>query len=67
VLKSQWVRCKLVEAIAKPCTDLLASHQRKCEYAWPAWQNGDVSHLETGDKITTPGKYVQPLHSVKQS
>jgi hypothetical protein len=44
-----------------PCSDLLASHQRKCEYAWLVWQNGDVSHLETGDEITTHGECVQPL------
>jgi hypothetical protein len=53
VVKSQWVRLKLVETIEKPCSDLLASHQRKCEYVWPAWKNGDVSHLETDDEITT--------------
>jgi hypothetical protein len=50
-----------------PCSDLLASQQRKCEYAWLAWQNGDVSHLETGDEITIHEKYVQPLQSVKRS
>jgi hypothetical protein len=44
-----------------PCSDLLASHQRKCEYAWLVWQNGGVSHLETGDEITTHGECVQPL------
>jgi hypothetical protein len=65
VVKPQWVRYKLEEIIEKSCSGLLASHQRKCEYAWPAWQNGDVSHLETGDEITTYGEYVQPLQSVK--
>jgi hypothetical protein len=50
-----------------PCSDILASHQRKCEYAWYAWQNGDVSHLETDDEITPHGKCVQPLQSVKLS
>jgi hypothetical protein len=64
-VKPQWVHNKLDETIEKPYSDLLASHQRKCEYAWPAWQNGDVSHLETGDEITTHGECVQPLHSVK--
>jgi hypothetical protein len=43
------------------CSDLLTSHQWKFEYVWPTWQNGDVSHLETGDEITTHGKCVQPL------
>jgi hypothetical protein len=42
VVKPQWVRYKLDETIEKPCIDLLASHQRKCEYVWPAWQNGYV-------------------------
>jgi hypothetical protein len=45
-VKLHWVCYKLEEAIEIPCSDLLASHQRKCEYAWPAWQNGDVSHIE---------------------
>jgi hypothetical protein len=35
-VKPQWVRYKLVKTIEKSCSDLLASHQRKCEYAWPA-------------------------------
>jgi hypothetical protein len=48
-----------------PCSDLLVSHQRKCEYAWPAWQIGDVSHLEIDDEITTHGECVQHLQSVK--
>jgi hypothetical protein len=48
-----------------PYSDLLASHQRKCEYAWPTWQNGDVSHLKIGDEIITHGECVQPLQSVK--
>jgi hypothetical protein len=48
-LKPQWVRYKLVKTIEKTCSDLLASHQRRCECAWMIWQNGDVSHLETGD------------------
>jgi hypothetical protein len=60
-VKPQWVRYKLDETIEKTCSDLLASHQRKCEYAWPTWQNGDVSRLETGDEITTQGECVQPL------
>jgi hypothetical protein len=63
-VKSQWIRYKAVKTIERPCSDLLASHQRKCEYAWSAWQNGDVSHLKTNDEITTHGKYVQPLQSV---
>jgi hypothetical protein len=42
VVKTQWVRYKLDESIEKPCSGLLASHQRKCGYALPAWQNGDV-------------------------
>jgi hypothetical protein len=46
------------ETIEKPCSDLLAFHQRKCEYTWPAWPNGDVSHLETCDEITTHGEYI---------
>jgi hypothetical protein len=58
---------KLGEAIEKSCSDLLASHPRKCECAWPAWQNGDISHLEIGDEITTHGECVQPLQSVKLS
>jgi hypothetical protein len=52
---------ELRETIEKPCSDLLASHQRNCDSIWPAWQNGDVSHLETGDEITTHGEFVQPL------
>jgi hypothetical protein len=60
-VKLQWVCYKLVETIEKLCSDLLASHQRKCEYAWPSWQHGDVSHLEIEDEITTHGEYVQPL------
>jgi hypothetical protein len=56
-----------METIEKPCSDLLASHQRKCEYAWSAWRNEDVSHLETGDEITTHRECVQPLQSVKLS
>jgi hypothetical protein len=64
-MKPQWARYKLEETIEKSCSGLLISHQRKCEYAWSAWQNGDVSQLETGDKITTHGECVQPLQSVK--
>jgi hypothetical protein len=64
-VKPQRVRCKLGEAIEKPCGDFLASHQRKCECAWSAWWNGDVSHLETSDEITTHGECVTPLQSVK--
>jgi hypothetical protein len=56
---------KLDEAIEMPCTDLLASSQRKCEYVWLTWQNEDVSHLKTGDEITTHGECVQPLLRVK--
>jgi hypothetical protein len=41
-VKPQWVRNKLDETIEKRSSGLLASHQRKYEYAWPAWQNGDV-------------------------
>jgi hypothetical protein len=58
---------KLGEAIEKPCSDLLGSDQRKCDCSWPAWWTGDVSHLETGDEITTHGECVQPLQSVKLS
>jgi hypothetical protein len=65
VVKPQWVRYKLEETIEKCCSSLLASHQRKCEYTWPTWQNGDVSRLEMGDKITTHEECVQPLQSVK--
>jgi hypothetical protein len=61
VVKPQWVRYKLEEAIEIPCNDLLTSHQRKCEYVWPTWSNGDVSHLKTDDEITTDGECVQPL------
>jgi hypothetical protein len=60
-VKPKPVCYKLDEAIEKACSDLLASHQRKCESAWPAWQNGDVSHLETGDEITSHEVCVQPL------
>jgi hypothetical protein len=60
-VKPQWVRYKLDEAIERPYSDLLASHQRKCEYIWPTWRNRDVSHLETDDEITTHGECVQPL------
>jgi hypothetical protein len=67
VVKPQWVHYKLGETIEKACSDILASHQRKCECAWPAWEKGDVSHLETGDEITTHGECVQPLQSVKLS
>jgi hypothetical protein len=41
---------KLDEAIEMPCTDLLASSQRKCEFVWLTWQNEDVSHLKIGDE-----------------
>jgi hypothetical protein len=64
-VKPQWVCYKLEETIEKPYSDLLASHQRKCEYIWLTWQNGDVSCLETGDEITTHGECVKPLQSVK--
>jgi hypothetical protein len=64
-VKPQWVCYKLMKTIEKTCSDLLALHQRKCEYVWPTWQNGGVSHLETGDEITTHGECVQPLQSVK--
>jgi hypothetical protein len=57
VVKPQWVCYNLVES----------SHQRKCEYVWLSWQNGDVSHLETSDEITTHEECVQPLYSVKLS
>jgi hypothetical protein len=60
-VKPQRVRYKLEEAIEKPCSDLMASQQRKCDCAWPPWWNGDVSHLETCDEITTHGECVQPL------
>jgi hypothetical protein len=60
-MKPQWIQYKLVETIEKPCSDLLALDQRKCEYAWPAWKNGDISHLEIYDEITTHGECVQPL------
>ena len=33
--------------------------------AWPTLQHGDFSHLLAGDEITTRGKVVQPLQSVK--
>jgi hypothetical protein len=45
-VKPQWVHYKLDETIEKSCSGLLTSHQRKCEYAWPAWQNGDVNRLK---------------------
>jgi hypothetical protein len=57
----------LGKSIERSCSDLLSSHQKKCEYAWPAWRNRDVSHLIIGDKITTCGECVQPLQSVKLS
>jgi hypothetical protein len=60
-VKPQWVRYKLDEAIERPYSDLLASHQKKCEYVWPTWRNRDVSHLETDDEITTHEECVQPL------
>jgi hypothetical protein len=60
-MKPRWVRYKLVETIEKPCSDLLDSHQRKCEYAWPTLQIGDVSHLKIDDEITTHGECVQTL------
>jgi hypothetical protein len=60
-MKPLWVHFKLHEAIEKPRSDLLASHQRKCECAWLVLLNGDVSHLKTGDEITTHGKCVQRL------
>jgi hypothetical protein len=66
-VKPQWIRYKIVEIIEKSCSDFLASHQRKCECAWPTWRNGDVSHLEIGDEITIHGEYVQPLQSVNLS
>jgi hypothetical protein len=58
VVKPQWVHYKLDEVIEKPCSDLLASHQRKCESAWSAWENGDLSHLTIGNKITSHGECV---------
>jgi hypothetical protein len=58
---------QLVKTIEKLCGDLLASHRRKCECSWSAWQNGDVSLLEIGDEITSYGECVQPLQSVKLS
>jgi hypothetical protein len=64
-VKPQQVRCKLGESIKKPCSDLLTSHRRKCDCAWPAWRNGDVSHLDIGDEITTHGECVQHLQSVE--
>jgi hypothetical protein len=60
-MKPQWVCNKLDEAIEKSYSELLASHQRKCEYVWPTWLNGDVSHLEIGVEITTHGECVQPM------
>jgi hypothetical protein len=39
-VKPQWVRYKLDETIEKPCSGLLASHQRKCDYDCPPWKNG---------------------------
>jgi hypothetical protein len=60
-MKPQWICCKLEETIEQPCSDLLASHQMKCDCAWLAWRNGDVSHLETGDEITSHGECVQYL------
>jgi hypothetical protein len=42
MVKPYWVCYKLDETIGKPCSGLLASFERKHEYAWPAWQNGDV-------------------------
>jgi hypothetical protein len=32
---------KLELTFLKVCSDFLASHQRKCDCAWPVWQNGD--------------------------
>jgi hypothetical protein len=64
-VKPHWVRFKPGETIEKPCRDLLASHQWKCDCGWPAWRNGDLSHLETSDEITTHGECVQSLQSVK--
>jgi hypothetical protein len=62
----QWVYYMLDETIKKSCTSLLASHQRKCEYAWSAWQNEDASHMEIGNEITTHEECIPPLQSVKQ-
>jgi hypothetical protein len=59
-VKSQWVRYKLDETIEKSCSDLLAIHQRKCIFGMM-----EIFSLPTGDKITTQGECVQPLHSVK--
>jgi hypothetical protein len=60
-VKPQWLHYKLDETIEKPCSDLVISHHRKCEYAGSASQNGDVTHLETGDEITIHGECAQPL------
>jgi hypothetical protein len=67
VMKPQWVHYKLDETIENPYGELLASHKRECEYAWSTWQNGDVSHLETNDEITTHAECAQPLQSVTLS
>jgi hypothetical protein len=67
LVKPQRVRCQLDEVIEKPCNDLPASHQRKCDCAWLRWRNGYVSHLEIGDEVTTHAECVQPLYSVKLS
>jgi hypothetical protein len=64
-MKPQWVRYKLEKTIEKPCSDLLTSHQMKCEYAWPVWQNGDVSHLEIDDEITTHGNVTPTFYKNK--
>jgi hypothetical protein len=60
VEKPQWVCYKLDETIEKSCSDLLAIHQRKCIFG-----TMEIFWSQTGDKITTHGECIQPLHSVK--
>jgi hypothetical protein len=60
VEKPQWVCYKLDKTIENSCSDLLAIHQRKCIFA-----TMEIFLSQTGDKITTHGECIQPLHSVK--
>jgi hypothetical protein len=38
---------KLELTFVKACRNLLASHQRKCECAWPTWQHGGSIVIES--------------------
>jgi hypothetical protein len=59
-VKLQWVCYKLDETIKKSCGDLLAIHQSNCILG-----KMEIFLSPMGDEITTHGKCVQSLQSVK--